>query len=115
MAAEIDGLRLWHGPGQRALAQAYVACANYDIVILGQAAPAALAHARVDLAPPYRAGQALLPLSDAHCLLFDGPSLALSSALAITPAKGAVIVTSAAMGQGARPWSPPTRQGARAQ
>lgn len=115
MAAQIDGLRLWHGPGQRALAQAQSACANYDIVILGQPAPAALAHARVDLAPPYHAGQAQLPLSDAHCLLFDGSSLARSGALELTPAEGAVIVTSAAMGQGARPWSPPLRQGKRAQ
>ena len=97
MAAQIDGLRLWHGPGQRALAQAQSACANYDIVILGHPAPAALAHARVDLAPPYHAGQAQLPLSDAHCLLFDGSSLARSGALVLTPAEGAVIGTSAAV------------------
>ena len=115
MAAQVDGLRLWHGPGQRALAQAQSACAFYDIVILGQPAPETLAHARVALAPPHHAGQALLPLSDTHCLLFDRPSLAVTGALAITPAEGAVIVTSAAMRQGVRPWSPPLRQGAQAQ
>lgn len=113
--AEIDGLQLWHGTGQRALAEATAACALHGIVILAQAAPETLVHARVDLTTLGHAAHAALVLSDAHCLLFDAPSLAGSGALAITPDMGAVTISSAAMSQGVRPWSPPARQGVRAQ
>ncbi|MBF9046792.1 DUF4131 domain-containing protein [Rhodobacterales bacterium LSUCC0031] len=111
MAAEISGLRLWHGRGQAGRAQAPQACAQHDLLILSQPAPDALTDARVGLHLRPEMDHVLVPRSGGACLILDAPSLASAGAVAITPVPEGLRITTTAMRQGMRPWSAQTRQG----
>ncbi|MDG4647552.1 ComEC/Rec2 family competence protein [Roseibacterium sp. SDUM158017] len=108
MAMEADGLRIWHGPGRRALADASRACAVHDLVILS--APVR------DADPPLAAW---LPATDAMqrpegaaraeaveaCALIDPTLLERTGALSISVQDGRLAIRTSRAVQGARPWT----------
>ena len=112
-ASDLAGLRIWHATGRTGAEAAAQACATHDVVILSEPAPAPVpVTAIAALLQPRMTLAGHLPVTlypDAGCLVFDGPLLAQTGALAITHRQGALIVTSARMHQGDRLWSPPPR------
>ena len=99
---EIAGISLWHGRGQAALAGLQAACAAHRIVVIAAPAPAALGPA-LSLPPMVPTGPA------PQCLLIDADLLARTGALALRPMAAGLSITTAALRQGNRPWSPPRR------
>lgn len=107
MRAEVAGWTIWHGAGRAALPAAGAACAAHSLVILSEPAPeGALASAAADLRARLAGDNPVTLLPGAGCLVIDGPLLQVTGALALNPAAGAMIVTTARMRQGRRPWSP---------
>jgi competence protein ComEC len=99
---DIAGISLWHGRGQAGLAGLQAACAAHRIVVIAAPAPAALGPARA--LPP------VVPIAPAsQCLLIDADLLASTGALALRPTAAGLSITTAALRQGDRPWSPPRR------
>ncbi|WP_338275471.1 ComEC/Rec2 family competence protein [Roseicyclus marinus] len=105
---------IWHGTGRAALAEAPAACAAHSLVILSEAAPdgplAASARALAEtLSETLATGQADTSSILAHgpsCHVLDGPLLALTGALALTPEGDRLQILTARRAQGDRPWSP---------
>lgn len=107
MRAEVGGWTIWHGAGRGGLAGAAAACAAHDLVVLSETAPDG------PLATAARAMSAALsrpdPVAVARgdgCLVIDAGLLAGTGALSLAPEGAALVVTTARMVQGDRPWSP---------
>jgi len=103
----LEGLRIWHGAGRRALAEAAAACATHDLVILSE--PGREADPAIDgIAPD--AGPTVLMAAraaagSAPCTLIDADFLAETGALAIHVDGGAITIRTARHRQGDRLWT----------
>jgi competence protein ComEC len=109
MSIAREGLRIWHGAGRRALAEAASACATHDLVILSE--PAA------DAAPPMQGArppighrrpwpaQANAAEPGGGCAIIDAAVLSRTGALAIEIDAGALTIRSARAAQGDRLWT----------
>jgi competence protein ComEC len=103
----LDGLRIWHGAGRRALAEAAAACATHELVILsepGMEAEPAIDGIAPDLGPPVLMA-ARAQQGDARCTLIDADLLAETGALAIEIDRGAITILTARHMQGDRLWT----------
>jgi competence protein ComEC len=102
-----EGLRIWHGAGRRALAEAASACATHDLVILSE--PAAEADPPVIGAYPRRDRRQAADGSGARrggCPIIDAADLlSRTGALAIDLEGGAFAIRTARAAQGDRRWT----------
>src|SRR6056297_157990 len=103
----MEGVRIWHGAGRRALAEAAAACDTHDLVILsepGAAAEPAIDGIAPDLVPPVLMAAQAAPGS-APCTLIDADLLKETGALAIDVDDGAITIRTARRMQGDRLWT----------
>lgn len=103
----LEGLRIWHGAGRRALAEAAAACATHDLVILsepGREADPAI-HGIAPDAGPTVLMAARAAAGSAPCTLIDADFLAETGALAIHVDGGAITIRTARHRQGDRLWT----------
>jgi competence protein ComEC len=112
VSTEIDGLRVWHGAGRRALAEAAIACDTHDLIILSEPMEEAVPPLRgrqPDLALLERSagGAHAAPGRAADCVVIDPTLLAMTGALAIAPGQGpgTYTIRTARGAQGARLWT----------
>ena len=107
MRAEFGGWTIWHGAGRGGLADATVACATRDVVILSETAPdGPLATSARRLAAALEGPDPVAVPRSGDCLVIDAGLLATTGALSLLPQEAALVVTTARMVQGDRPWSP---------
>jgi competence protein ComEC len=109
MSIAREGLRIWHGAGRRALAEAASACATHDLVILSEPAE--------DAAPPMQgetpaighrsplAARANAAEPGGGCTIIDAAVLSRTGALSIEIDAGALTIRSARGAQGDRLWT----------
>ena len=103
----MEGVRIWHGAGRRALAEAAAACDTHDLVILselGAEAEPAIDGIAPDLGPPVLMAARAAP-DDARCTLIDADFLAKTGALAIDIDAAAITIRTARHMQGDRLWT----------
>nr|WP_051508482.1 ComEC/Rec2 family competence protein [Roseibacterium elongatum] len=109
---ELPDLRIWHGAGRRALAEAGAACLSHDLVILSEP----LANADLPVGAGAPDAEAGLRNAQAPCRVMDRAFLDTNGAVALVRAGGTaeVTVVTSRDWQGDRLWSPRHRR-ARAQ
>jgi competence protein ComEC len=104
-----DGLRIWHGAGRRALAEAASACATHDLVILSEPAaeadPPVIGRIPETDRPRLQMAQARAADLDPTCMLIDADLLSRTGALAIDLENGAFAIRTARAAQGDRRWT----------
>jgi competence protein ComEC len=105
--AEAGGWTIWHGAGRTALPDAESACARHALIILSEPAPEGpLAASAASLAATLSGDVPMTLPPGAPCLVFDGPLLAATGAMAIRTLDAGLQVTTSRMEQGRRLWSP---------
>jgi competence protein ComEC len=105
--AEFGGWTIWHGTGRGGLAAANAACATHDVVVLSEPLrDGQLAAASVALAATLAGPDAVAVPRGEACVVIDAGLLATTGALSLAPEGPAIVVTTARMVQGDRPWSP---------
>jgi competence protein ComEC len=103
----VEGVRIWHGAGRRALGEAASACATHDLVILSEAATAAdpaIEGIAPDIGPPVLMAAQAAP-DGTPCTLIDADLLEETGALAIDVDDGAITIRTARRMQGDRLWT----------
>jgi competence protein ComEC len=109
MSAEAGGLRIWHGAGRRALADAARACGSHDLVVLSEPLedadppPGGARPADPAATPPALAASAAPAMA---CAILDPVFLSGTGALAISVEAGTFTIRTAREAQGARLWTP---------
>ncbi|MBY6200511.1 ComEC family competence protein [Maritalea mobilis] len=108
MSMVVEGVRLWHGSGRRALPDAVAACATHDVIVLSEPAEEAdppLTSAILPVWQNHPPGMARASGLPPQCQVIDAPLLRRTGAITLSIAAGDVSIETTSARQGQRLWS----------